>query len=88
MQQASRVYRVSEDLLDPVMESWGLPLRHQLLRSDEAYLFDLGSEIYLWTGRRISSVLRTAGIELAQQAYKSPYNYSSLQLNPITPMLG
>ncbi|CAH8460023.1 unnamed protein product [Heterobilharzia americana] len=36
----------------PCEEYWGSPVKYKLLQSDQAFVFDFGSEMYLWTVNR------------------------------------
>lgn len=86
IQHTNRVYRVTLDGLIPCEECWGNPVKHHILQSDQAFVFDFGSEMYLWTGKQITSELRHAGIELVHKAYNMNYDFGQCKLNPLDPL--
>ncbi|CAH8460731.1 unnamed protein product [Schistosoma turkestanicum] len=86
IQHTNRVYRVTLDGLIPCEQCWGNPVKYHILQSNQAFVFDFGSEIYLWTGKQITSELRQAGIELVQKAYNINYDFGQCKLNPLDPL--
>jgi len=47
MAETNMVYRLEHDCLVPVAEYWGSVLKHELLKTDQAFVFDFGSELYV-----------------------------------------
>lgn len=88
IQRSNRVYQVKQNELVPYNHSWGVKIKHNILNSNEAFVFDFGSEVYLWTGAQISAELRAAGIDLVQRAYKAEFDYAQCDFNPLDPLKG
>ncbi|KAK4473683.1 hypothetical protein MN116_003031 [Schistosoma mekongi] len=86
IQHTNRVYRVTLTELVPHEQCWGNPVKYHILQSDQAFVFDFGSEMYLWTGKQITPELRQAGIELISKAYSMNYDFSRCKLNPLDPL--
>ncbi|KAH8850671.1 Supervillin [Schistosoma japonicum] len=86
IQHTNRVYRVTLTELVPYEQCWGNPVKYHILQSDQAFVFDFGSEMYLWTGKQITPELRQAGIELINKAYNMNYDFSRCKLNPLDPL--
>lgn len=52
----------------------------------QVFVFDFGSELYVWQGKLASQQKRKLGIKLAQQLWEKGYNYSSCHINPLSPL--
>ena len=53
----------------------------------QVLVFDFGSEVYSWSGRRASSDDRRAALRLARELWDEPYDYSDCDINPVAPVL-
>lgn len=83
--ESNCVYRLVEDRLVPHEEAWACVPSVALLDSNEALVFDFGSEVYLWEGEGVSQDRRGVALQLAQQVWAGPYDYSNCQVNPLDP---
>ncbi|XP_064646108.1 uncharacterized protein LOC135499312 isoform X9 [Lineus longissimus] len=79
------VYRVEGSSLIPVEEFWGMPLRHEMLKSEEIYVLDFGTEMYVWHGKKVSTEKRKMAMKLAKQVWDQGYDYSELEISPLSP---
>ena len=50
-------------------------------------VFDFGSEMYVWTGRQSPFHQRKVAMRLARDLWNRGYDYSSSDINPLTPLL-
>ncbi|XP_074660460.1 uncharacterized protein LOC141912918 isoform X2 [Tubulanus polymorphus] len=80
------VYKVADSELIPCEEYWGRALKHDMLQSKEAYVFDFGSEVYIWQGRQVSPETRKDAVRLAKTLFDLEYDYSDTEINPISPL--
>lgn len=83
--ESNCVYRLVEDRLVPHEEAWACIPSVTLLHSNEALVFDFGSELYLWEGEGVSQDRRGVALQLAQQVWAGPYDYSNCRVNPLDP---
>ncbi|CAL1587914.1 unnamed protein product [Knipowitschia caucasica] len=83
--ESNCVYRLVEDRLVPHEEAWACAPTASLLEPTEALVLDFGGEVYLWTGQDVSPSRRSVALQLAQQVWSGPYDYSNCQLNPLDP---
>ena len=80
------VYRLDDNKLLPVEDVWGCMPRHEMLRVSEVFVFDFGSEMYIWQGRQVSLEKRKSVLRLARQLWEEGYDYSECNINPLSPL--
>ncbi|XP_030649796.1 supervillin [Chanos chanos] len=85
MTESNCVYRLHQDRLVPHEQGWASALRRSLLDSSQTLLFDFGSELYLWHGKDVGPSDRKLALQLAQQVWGGPYDYSNCRINPLDP---
>ena len=54
----------------------------------QVFVFDFGSELYLWQGKGVSPTARKVSMKLAQQLWSQGYDYSTCEVNPLDPLRG
>jgi supervillin len=84
---SNMVYRVlaldTEYILEPVVEAWGSILSYNILNEEEVFVFDFGSEVYVWNGRNSTNDIKKYGMLLAKQLFESGYDYTKCVLTPL-----
>ncbi|KAM6904794.1 supervillin [Xenentodon cancila] len=83
--ESNCVYRLVENRLVPHEQAWASIPNTSLLSSNEALVFDFGSEVYLWHGRDVSSRRRNVCLQLTHQVWTGAYDYSNCRVNPLDP---
>ncbi|XP_071027812.1 supervillin-like isoform X14 [Oncorhynchus clarkii lewisi] len=83
--ESNCLYRLVENRLVPHEQAWAAIPTVSLLGSTEALVFDFGSEVYLWHGKDVASGDRSVAVQLAQQVWGGPYDYSNCRVNPLDP---
>jgi supervillin len=58
-------------------------LSYNMLDEDSVFIFDFGSELYLWSGRNANNKMKKAGLILAKNLYDNGYDYSNFKLTPL-----
>ncbi|CAF1131336.1 unnamed protein product [Adineta steineri] len=81
----NRVYRVENDLLLPLENFCFRSLSIKILDPNEVFVFDFGSELYVWNGKFADKIKRNMGLQLAQQLWNDSYDYSESIINPYNP---
>ncbi|EEC04377.1 supervillin, putative [Ixodes scapularis] len=74
------VYTVEGEALVPCDKYWGMQPR--------AYVFNFGSEVYVWLGKQVPSQLRSLAVRLAEEQCKAGFDYSECDINPLFPRMG
>ena len=69
--------------LEPLKSFCGSVLSYNMLDEDEVFVFDFGSEVYVWNGRNSSSLKKKVGILLAKKLFESGYDYSDCVITPL-----
>ena len=62
----------------------GKTLKYTLLL--QAFVFDFGSEMYVWTGKHVPFAQRKIAIKLAREVWERCYDYTDCDINPICPL--
>ncbi|XP_071484641.1 uncharacterized protein [Diadema antillarum] len=83
--ETNMVYKVVGDSLEPYETYWASPGKYNMLDTNEVFVFDFGSEIYVWRGKSASKKKRKAAAQLAQLLWERGYDYSEYDVNPILP---
>lgn len=86
--ELNRVYHVENDVLMPLDDLCFHPLSMKILDSNEVFVFDFGSELYVWNGKYADKTKRNMGLQLAQQLWNDSYDYSECIINPFNPLDG
>lgn len=53
----------------------------------QAYIFDFGAELYVWTGKHVPFDKRKKILQLALELWNTGYNYSEFDINPFAPLV-
>jgi supervillin len=77
------IYRVNNEELVPLDNYWGRVPRFEMLAPEEAYVFDFGSEMYVWVGKLASNIKRKCALDSAKDLWNKGYNYSECDINPL-----
>jgi len=52
----------------------------------QAFVFDFGSEMYVWTGKHVPLDVRRHVLKLAADLWQTGYDYSEFPVNPLCPL--
>ena len=86
--ELNRVYRLDNDMLLPLHDFCFRSLSVKILDANDVFVFDFGSELYVWNGKYADKTKRNIGVQLAQQLWSDPYDFSECLINPFEPLDG
>jgi len=58
---------------------------HTLL---QVFVFDFGSEMYVWTGKHVPFDRRKRALRLAIELWDAGYDFTGYDINPLCPLIG
>ena len=73
--------------LEPVRNYWGNLLSYNMLDEHDVFVFDFGTELYVWGGRNSTHSKKQAGLMLGKKLYENGYDYSNCLLTPLKPQI-
>ncbi|XP_043497626.1 supervillin-like isoform X2 [Polistes fuscatus] len=77
------IYEVKDDELVPLEKYWGAIPKIKMLDLNKILVFDFGSEMYIWTGKRASNNKKKVATRLATELWKEGYDYTECAISPI-----
>jgi supervillin len=86
--ELNRVYRLDNDMLIPLDDFCFRSLSVKILDANDVFVFDFGSELYVWNGKYADKTKRNMGLQLAQQLWNDPYDFSECLIHPFDPLEG
>jgi len=54
----------------------------------QVFVFDFGSEMYVWTGKHVPFNRRKRALRLAVELWDAGYDYVGYDINPLCPLIG
>ena len=85
MVASNKVFEVQGDALSPVNQAWGQSPKVELLQPEKVLVFDFGSEVYFWAGKRASPNDKKKGLILLKELWEEEFDYSDCDINPVDP---
>jgi len=54
----------------------------------QVFVFDFGTEMYVWTGKHVPFNRRKRALRLAVELWDAGYDYVGHDINPLCPLIG
>lgn len=77
------IYQIGDNELVPVEEYWGSIPKYDLLEERKVFVFDFGTEMYVWSGKNASNDEKKLALQLAKQLWNEGYNYTECEICPL-----
>ncbi|KAK9738386.1 Gelsolin repeat [Popillia japonica] len=77
------IYTIENNELVPVDEYWGKIPKIEMLQPSKVFVFDFGTEMYVWSGITASPDDKKKTLTLAKELWSEGYNYADCSVNPI-----
>lgn len=77
------IYKVDNEKLVPYESYWGRVPRHEMLSTTEAFVFDFGSEMYVWVGNKTLNITRKCALDSAKDLWNKGFDYTECDINPL-----
>lgn len=78
------VYEFVDNELRPVDDFWGQVMMISLLDREKIFVFDFGTEFYVWQGKYASPGAKRNAHKLAEELYKQPFDYKVCNMTPLS----
>ncbi|XP_018397433.1 PREDICTED: uncharacterized protein LOC108775536 isoform X2 [Cyphomyrmex costatus] len=84
------VYELKDEQLVLYEKFWGTLPKIEMLNKNKILVFDFGTEMYIWSGKGISTDKKKLATQLATEMWNNGYDYSECTVCPInaTRMIG
>lgn len=79
--------KLTDYCLQPIDDYWGRILSYNMLDENDVFVFDFGSEVYIWSGRNAKRLVKKSGLLLAKKLFESGYDYTNCKFSPLKPNL-
>lgn len=77
------IYKFENNELVPVDKYWGKVPKIEMLESDKTFVFDFGTEMYIWSGKNAPIAEKKQALSLAEDLWNEGYNYSECDVCPL-----
>ncbi|KAF5294574.1 hypothetical protein FQA39_LY13333 [Lamprigera yunnana] len=81
--RTNMIYEYKNDELVPLVEYWGATPKLRMLNLLKIFVFDFGSEMYVWSGKNAPLEEKKRALKLSQELWNEGYNYTECGINPL-----